>query len=136
MRCERTETRDDLPRHLGCARASPRRDADSAAVAVARIARFARLLEYELWTQIHARKLGRTHGDAVRTLLGEVALLELSPVVLARALEPFPVPMRTLDALHMASVEFLRRHDRSLALASYDSRLLRTARALKVRVFG
>ena len=95
-----------------------------------------RLLEYELWSQIHARKLGRTHGDAVRTLLGEVALLELSPVVLTRALEPFPVPMRTLDALHMASVEFLRRHDRSLALASYDARLLRAARSLKVPVFG
>jgi type IV pilus assembly protein PilB len=28
--------------------------------------------------------------------------------VLARALEPFPVPLRTLDALHLAAVAFLR----------------------------
>lgn len=25
-----------------------------------------RLLEYELWTRIHARRLARTHGDHVR----------------------------------------------------------------------
>src|SRR5262249_14378332 len=69
-----------------------------------------RLLEYELWTRIHARGLGPSHGDMVRALLGRVALLELAAPVLARALEPFPVPVRTLDALHLASLEFLRSH--------------------------
>ena len=36
-----------------------------------------RLLEYELWTRIHARNLGRSHGEMVRVLIGRVALLEL-----------------------------------------------------------
>ena len=49
-----------------------------------------RLIEYEIWTRIHARKLARSHGDEVRTLLGRIALVELSLPVLARALEPFP----------------------------------------------
>ncbi|MGH8511129.1 MAG: hypothetical protein ACREU8_07020, partial [Gammaproteobacteria bacterium] len=54
-----------------------------------------RLLEYELWTRIHARKLAHSHGEHVRALVGRVALLELAPPVLARALEPFPRPVRT-----------------------------------------
>ena len=53
-----------------------------------------RLLEYELWTRVHARKLARSHTEAVHGLLGRVALLELSAPVLTRALEPFPTPVR------------------------------------------
>ena len=59
-----------------------------------------RLLEYEVWNRIHARRLDQSHGDAVRALIGRVALLELATPVLARALDPFPIPVRTLDALH------------------------------------
>ena len=51
---------------------------------------------------------GHSHGEAVRELIGRVALIELAVPVLGRALEPFPVPVRTLDALHLASIEFLR----------------------------
>ena len=94
-----------------------------------------RLLEYELWTRIHARRLARTHGDHVRALLVRVALVELAPPVLARALEPFPRPVRTLDALHLASMEFLRTHGQAVRLASYDSRLLAAARALKIPAY-
>jgi predicted nucleic acid-binding protein len=60
-----------------------------------------RWLEYELWVRIHARKLARSHSEAVRQLVDRVALLELVRPVLARALEPFPVAVRTLDALHL-----------------------------------
>lgn len=93
-----------------------------------------RLLEYELWTRVHARGLAQTHADEVRQLLGAVALLEMSPLVLARALEPFPVPLRTLDALHLASMEYLRAHGERPRLASYDDRLLLGARALHLDV--
>jgi hypothetical protein len=93
-----------------------------------------RLLEYELWTRIHARRLGGSHGDMVRALLGRVALLELAAPVLARALEPFPMPVRTLDAFHLASLEFLRSHGQTVRLASYDERLLSAARRLGVEV--
>jgi predicted nucleic acid-binding protein len=91
-----------------------------------------RLLEYEIWTRIHGRNLGRSHGDHVRALLGRVALVELTPPVLARALEPFPTPVRTLDALHLATLEFLRAQRLGVELASYDDRLLGAARALSI----
>lgn len=59
-----------------------------------------RLLEYEVWTRMHALGLGDSHGDAARALVGRLAFLEMVSPVLARALEPFPRPVRTLDALH------------------------------------
>jgi predicted nucleic acid-binding protein len=79
-----------------------------------------RLLEYEIWTRINAHKLARSHTDEVRSLLGRIALVELSPPVLARALEPFPSPVRTLDALHLASIDFLQKQGQNVALASFD----------------
>lgn len=93
-----------------------------------------RLLEYETWTRIHTRRLERSHGEAVRALLGRVAFVELAPAVLARALEPFPRPVRTLDALHLASMDFLRTQGQALRLASYDEQLLTGARALKIAI--
>jgi hypothetical protein len=94
-----------------------------------------RLLEYELWTRIHARKLTRSHSDEVRSLLTRVALIELSPPVLARALEPFPKPVRTLDALHIASMDFIRKQGQSLTLASYDARVIDAARGLRIPIY-
>ena len=38
-----------------------------------------RLLEYEVWTWIHAQGLDRSHGEGVRLLLGRLAFLELKP---------------------------------------------------------
>jgi predicted nucleic acid-binding protein len=67
--------------------------------------------------------------------MARISLVELSPVVLARALEAFPMPLRTLDALHLATVEFLRSRGRDVALASYDERLLAVARSLAIPLF-
>ena len=94
-----------------------------------------RLLEYEVWTRIHARRLARSHGESVRALVGRVALVELAPPVLSRALEPFARPVRTLDALHLASMEFLRTQGQPVELATYDDRLARAARDLKIRLY-
>ena len=94
-----------------------------------------RLLEYEIWTRINARRLARSHGGHVRALVGRVALIELTPPVLARALEPFPKPVRTLDALHLASIDFLRKQGQTVTLASYDSRLIGAARALRIPIY-
>ncbi|HXG16583.1 MAG TPA: PIN domain-containing protein [Calidithermus sp.] len=91
-----------------------------------------RLLQYEVWARVHARGLEAAHGDKVRELLDAVLYVELTPPVLARALEPFPVPVRTLDALHLATMEFLRHHGQAFALASYDARLVGAARALGI----
>jgi predicted nucleic acid-binding protein len=94
-----------------------------------------RLIEYEVWARIHARKLSRSHADEVRALLGRLALIELSPPVLSRALEPFPRPVRTLDALHLASMDFLRNQGQAVTLASYDTRLVNCARALRFPIY-
>lgn len=94
-----------------------------------------RLLEYEVWTRLHARGLGRSHGEDARALVGRVALIELAPPILARALDPFPVAVRTLDALHLASIEFLRARGQTVDLATYDERLSEAARALGITLF-
>ena len=91
-----------------------------------------RLLEYELWTRIHARGLGPSHGDMARLLLARMAWLELRPAVLERALHPFPVPVRTLDAIHLASMSFLREHGKEVTLATYDGRMAEAAGAMGI----
>ena len=95
-----------------------------------------RLLEYEIWNRVNARKLAQSHGEAARSLIGRVALLELAPPVLARALEPFPEPVRTLAALHLASADFLRSQGQQLKVATYDKRMARVARALGFKKYA
>jgi hypothetical protein len=56
----------------------------------------------------------------------------MTPAVLARALEPWPVSLRTLDALHLASIEFLRSHRQDVTLASYDGRIIAAAQRLAI----
>lgn len=65
-------------------------------------------------------------------MFARIALIELSPPVLSRALEPFPVPVRTLDALHLASLEFLRERGQAIELATYDDRMAEAARAMRI----
>ena len=67
-----------------------------------------RLLEYEVWTRVHGRGAAGTHGEAAREILARVAFVELAPTVLARAVEPFPEPVRTLDAIHLATAAYPR----------------------------
>ena len=95
-----------------------------------------RLLECEVWNRINAHRLQNTHGDAVRNLIGRVAMIEMVGPVLARALQPFPVPVRTLDAIHLAAVEFVRAQKQIVQLASYDERLLAAARLLGIAVWN
>ena len=94
-----------------------------------------RLLEYELWTSLHARGLADSHGEAVRWLIGRVAMLELVPSVLGRALDAFPGPVRTLDALHLASCVYLVTHGQAVTLASYDQRMSAIASAMNIPLF-
>ncbi len=86
--------------------------------------------------RINTRRLADSHGDLVRSLIGRIAIIEMVPPVLKRALEPFPAPVRTLDAIHLAAIEFVRSHGASVQLASYDERLVRTARLLSELLSG
>ena len=95
-----------------------------------------RLLEYEVFNRVHARGTGPSHAADARNLVDRVSLLEMTPRVLARALLPFPQPVRTLDALHLATMDFLRGEGQTVALATYDQRLAAAAKMLGFPLFG
>lgn len=95
-----------------------------------------RLLQYETWNRIHSRGLTESHSESTRLLLARIGFLELSEPVLHRALQPFSIPIRTLDALHLASMEFLRSMGQETVLASYDSRQVSAARALGFSIYS
>ena len=67
-------------------------------------------------------------------LIGRIALIELISPVLSRATEPFPVAVRTLDALHLSSIIFLTENGQDIELATYDAGMKRAARALDIRI--
>jgi hypothetical protein len=95
-----------------------------------------RLLEYEVWNRLQAYGSLGSYEQAARELLARLDLFELSPIVLARALEPFPLPVRTLDGLHLATLAFSRRRFGPVRFASYDVRQSECARALGFEVLA
>ena len=94
-----------------------------------------RLLEYEVWNRIHARQLTRSLGETAQSLLEHIELIEMTQTVLARAIDPFPIAVRTLDALHLATIGFVRSQGHSVQLASFDRRMIAAARALGIELY-
>ena len=90
-----------------------------------------RLLEYEVWNRALARSQRPIRAE-IATLLDKVDMTEMSAPALRRALLPFPVPVRTLDALHLATAVFFNTDSDPVRLASYDARMLTAARALGI----
>jgi predicted nucleic acid-binding protein len=93
-----------------------------------------RLLEYEAWTRLRAAGLAESHGDLLRDALGRIAFLEMVGPVLETATGLLPGPLRTLDALHLASALFLRDQGARPRLATYDLRLAAGARRMEIPV--
>jgi predicted nucleic acid-binding protein len=93
-----------------------------------------RLLEYEIWNRINTLGQRAFIGDDARSLLDRIYLHEMSRLVLERALAPWPTPIRTLDALHIATLEYLRRGGQAIELATYDHRMIATASALGIPI--
>lgn len=89
-----------------------------------------RLLQYETRNRIHVRLLGVVLARQVQSLLDQIILMDMSEPILTRALQPFPVPVRTLDGLHLATMVFLRGHGQTIEVATYDQRLATAAQAL------
>lgn len=102
-----------------------------------RVLASSRLVEYETWTRLHRNGLAEIYADAAHALLGRLALAELTPAVLARALEPFPgtPAIRTLDALHLATCVYLHEHSSGIELASYDDRMNDAAHSLGIPLY-
>jgi len=79
-----------------------------------------------------AYDLGATARDDARLILRHVRFVEMSREILDRALFPLPVSLRTLDTLHLVTMDYLHRREDALTLASYDRRLLDAAAALGI----
>lgn len=93
-----------------------------------------RLIEYETWTRLHTLDRADSHGEAAAEMLGRVSKIELAPTVLARAREPFPVHVRTLDALHLSTALYLAEQRVKLQIATLDQRLAQAATAMGLEV--
>lgn len=93
-----------------------------------------RLMEHELRVHLNGRRLAASHGDLASALLERVAFLEMLEPILERARDPFPTPVRTLDALHLATLLFLRDQGVRVRLATYDTRMGKAAQALQVEL--
>jgi predicted nucleic acid-binding protein len=89
-----------------------------------------RLLAIEVWVRLNGKGLAASHGELADGLLGRIAFVEMDRSVLARTHEPFPVPVRTLDAIHLATACYLREQGQLVQLATYDERMAAAARGL------
>lgn len=74
-----------------------------------------------------ARRAGTDVLTEARALIGDIDLVPLDRGVQDLACEIGEAPLRTLDALHLASAVLLR--EELTALVAYDMRLLAAARA-------
>jgi predicted nucleic acid-binding protein len=92
-----------------------------------------RLLVYEVWNRLAARRLTAPQRERAPALLSRINLTEMNEQGLSRALIPFSISVRTLDALHLATMEFIRGRGEMVELASYDNRLLTAAAALGIQ---
>jgi predicted nucleic acid-binding protein len=91
-----------------------------------------RLTHFETWVCLHARGFGASHAEAAREVLARLGVVELHPLATQRALEPMPMVVRTLDALHLSAIEYLRSQRQIVQLATYDKRLAAAAAALDI----
>jgi predicted nucleic acid-binding protein len=75
--------------------------------------------------------------EAVFRLLGEISLVEIEKPILTRASQPFPTPLGTLDAVHLATALLWReRSNDDLVMATHDASLGTAARSLGFTVIG
>lgn len=93
-----------------------------------------RLLHYESWCRLNSLGFTKSHGDDLRQILNEIMIVEMTPVILARSQEPFPIPIRTLGALHIATIEYLRKRDAETSLATFDARQLEIAKKMRIPI--
>lgn len=75
--------------------------------------------------------------EAIYRILDSIEIVELTRPVLARAAQPMPTTLGTLDAIHLATALLWReRSGERLALATHDSALALAATASGFTVLG
>jgi predicted nucleic acid-binding protein len=93
---------------------------------------------------VRARTIGRLTPHEERSALTLLhrfikrsLVVAISDEILARSARPFPVePIRTLDAIHLATLETLGETPQLVTVVTRDVRIARNARALGYAVVG
>ena len=93
------------------------------------------LLEYEICTRLNAYKASPACMREATRLVAGTILIDLLPSTLARLREPFPVELRTLDAIHVSTMIYLIGKKATVSLASYDARMNAAAAALGIPLY-
>jgi predicted nucleic acid-binding protein len=89
-----------------------------------------------LRTGLADRDLARRR-EAVFRLLESLEVVEVTAPVLARAAQPLPTELGTLDAIHLATALLWREHNGSdIVMATHDLALATAARACGLAVVG
>jgi hypothetical protein len=81
------------------------------------------------------RELARRRATALK-ILEAFEMVRLNRAVLDRAGEPFPILIRTLDAIHLASALLLRVRFPAMRFATHDQDLAATALAEGLPLLG
>jgi uncharacterized protein len=82
------------------------------------------------------RELARRR-EAIYRLMEEIEIVEATRPILSRASQPLPVPLGTLDAIHLATAMLWREAaGAELLFATHDTALATAARASGFRVAG
>lgn len=75
--------------------------------------------------------------EVLARLLQRCEILQVNPITFRQAGAPLPVPLGTLDALHLASaIQFAATVDEPVTIATHDLQLARAAQAMGFEVFG
>jgi PIN domain len=89
-----------------------------------------RLVAFEIVTRCCAAGIDPKTDLLTRLMLDRIAFAPMTDSSLQRMFIPWPVKLRTLDAIHLATAHHLREHGVDLQVATYDSRLAEAALAL------
>jgi hypothetical protein len=81
------------------------------------------LTEWETWTRLHVHGEAAALGPAADAVLSRLDLVALDRAIGGRCRSPFPVPLGTMDALHLATADSLRARGLDVRVATYDSRM-------------
>jgi len=103
------------------------------------------LLHVECYRSIDRARVARaadsqnilTYRNATSSILERITLVDVTSAVIARAVQPLPFVIRTLDAIHLATaLQWREQNDRDIAFATHDRSLGEAARATGFRVLG
>jgi len=75
--------------------------------------------------------------EAVYRLMEGIEVVEVTQAILARASQPLPTALGTLDAIHLATAALWKeRAGKALSMATHDTALAAAAKAIGLRVVG